>query len=227
MESPARKAPRAQTLINHSLDAVACLHRRREVRVRRVRWTCARRARAMGLADSRHQAGHLGGAADRRRALHRDHRRVSPRLWTRRPHRATGGRGPGRSAGPDRASRTFRRRTRFESAVHPRDRRSGARDPDAPGSRHALRSRFGSPRWAVNIRRLDGQVIAPIQAGGYGQITMRDAMGYPLSAGATAETDIAQGTPVRVVGTKGLELVVAPIPPTGSSDTNTMQPTGG
>ncbi len=71
----------------------------------------------------------------------------------------------------------------------------------------------------------DGQVIAPIQAGGYGQITMRDAMGYPLSAGATADTDIAPGTPVRVVGTKGLELVVAPIPPAGSTDPNAMEPT--
>jgi membrane protein implicated in regulation of membrane protease activity len=59
----------------------------------------------------------------------------------------------------------------------------------------------------------DGQVIAPIQAGGYGQITIRDAMGYPLSAGATADTDIPTGTPVRVIGTKGLELVVAPRPP--------------
>jgi membrane protein implicated in regulation of membrane protease activity len=58
----------------------------------------------------------------------------------------------------------------------------------------------------------DGNVIAPIRAGGYGQITIRDAMGYPLSAGATADVDIPEGTPVRVIGTKGLELVVAPIP---------------
>jgi membrane protein implicated in regulation of membrane protease activity len=64
----------------------------------------------------------------------------------------------------------------------------------------------------------DGQVIAPIRAGGYGQITIRDAMGYPLSAGATADTDIAPGTPVRVIGTKGLELVVAPIPPANSTE---------
>jgi membrane protein implicated in regulation of membrane protease activity len=64
----------------------------------------------------------------------------------------------------------------------------------------------------------DGQVIAPIRAGGYGQITIRDGMGYPLSAGATADTDIAKGTPVRVIGTKGLELVVAPIPPANSTE---------
>jgi membrane-bound ClpP family serine protease len=57
----------------------------------------------------------------------------------------------------------------------------------------------------------DARVIAPISAGGFGQIAMRDGMGYPLSAVATAETDIAQGTPVRVVGTKGLNLLVAPV----------------
>jgi membrane-bound ClpP family serine protease len=59
----------------------------------------------------------------------------------------------------------------------------------------------------------DANVIAPISAGGFGQIAMRDGMGYPLSAVATAETDIAQGTPVRVIGTKGVNLLVAPVPP--------------
>lgn len=57
----------------------------------------------------------------------------------------------------------------------------------------------------------DARVIAPISAGGYGQIAMRDGMGYPLSAVATAETDLAEGTPVRVIGTKGRNLLVAPI----------------
>ena len=57
----------------------------------------------------------------------------------------------------------------------------------------------------------NAQVIAPITAGGFGQIAMRDGMGYPLSAVATAETDIAKGTAVRVIGTKGVNLVVAPI----------------
>jgi membrane protein implicated in regulation of membrane protease activity len=63
----------------------------------------------------------------------------------------------------------------------------------------------------------EGSVIAPISAGGFGQIAMRDEMGYPLSAVATSETDIAQGTPVRVVGTKGLNLLVAPMSPTGTA----------
>jgi len=57
----------------------------------------------------------------------------------------------------------------------------------------------------------EANVIAPISAGGFGQISMRDGMGYPLSAVATAETDIAQGTSVRVIGTKGLNLLVVPV----------------
>ena len=57
----------------------------------------------------------------------------------------------------------------------------------------------------------DANVIAPITAGGYGQIAMKDGMGYPLSAVATAETDIPKGTPVKVIGTKGANLLVAPV----------------
>src|SRR4029077_17313130 len=40
----------------------------------------------------------------------------------------------------------------------------------------------------------EGRVIAPIRAGEFGQIAMRDGMGYPLSAVATAETDLPEGT---------------------------------
>jgi membrane protein implicated in regulation of membrane protease activity len=58
----------------------------------------------------------------------------------------------------------------------------------------------------------DAQVIVPISAGGFGQIAMRDGMGYPLAAVATAEVDLAKGTRVRVTGTKGLNLLVAPVP---------------
>jgi membrane-bound ClpP family serine protease len=57
----------------------------------------------------------------------------------------------------------------------------------------------------------DANVIAPISAGGYGQIAMKDGMGYPLAAVATAEVDIPRGTPVKVVGTKGSNLLVAPV----------------
>ncbi|HEY8826123.1 MAG TPA: hypothetical protein VIP07_14745 [Candidatus Limnocylindria bacterium] len=58
----------------------------------------------------------------------------------------------------------------------------------------------------------EARVIAPIRAGEFGQIAMRDAMGYPLSAVATAETDLPEGTEVHVVGTKGVNLLVAPSP---------------
>src|SRR5256884_3184171 len=82
----------------------------------------------------------------------------------------------------------------------------------------ALFVRGSAPRGGLSTYvGWDGQVIAPIHAGGYGQITMRDAMGYPLSARATEDTDIAQGTPVRVVGKKGFELVVAAITHNGSN----------
>lgn len=52
---------------------------------------------------------------------------------------------------------------------------------------------------------------------------MKDGLGYPLSAGATAETDIPQGTAVRVIGTKDLKLLVAPI----QSPTDHVESTGG
>jgi hypothetical protein len=58
----------------------------------------------------------------------------------------------------------------------------------------------------------DARVTVPIAAGGFGQIAMRDGMGFPLSAVATAEIDLARGTPVKVIGTKGLNLLVAPVP---------------
>ena len=75
--------------------------------------------------------------------------------------------------------------------------------------------RGGTPRNGMSMYvGYDARVIAKIQAGGYGQIAMKDAMGYPLSAGATAESDIPEGTAVRVIGTKDLKLLVAPIPPT-------------
>jgi hypothetical protein len=71
----------------------------------------------------------------------------------------------------------------------------------------------------------DARVIAPIEAGGFGQIAMRDAAGYPLSAVATADVDLAPDTPVRVVGTKGVNLLVAPALPPDSS--TPMSPTPG
>ena len=75
-----------------------------------------------------------------------------------------------------------------------------------------LALRGSSPRNGLSMYMgWDAHVIAPISAGGFGQIAMRDAMGYPLSAVATADTDIPEGSPVRVVGTKGVNLLVAPV----------------
>jgi membrane protein implicated in regulation of membrane protease activity len=85
----------------------------------------------------------------------------------------------------------------------------------------ALRS--GTPRNSLSMYvGSEGRVIAPISAGGFGQIAMRDAAGYPLSAVATADEDIGQDTPVRVVGTKGVNLLVARTPPDA-----TRSPTSG
>jgi len=57
----------------------------------------------------------------------------------------------------------------------------------------------------------DARVVAPIRAGGFGEIALPDGSGNVMAVVATAETDIPLGTPVRVTGTKDLNLVVAPI----------------
>src|SRR5207253_5470531 len=69
----------------------------------------------------------------------------------------------------------------------------------------ALFVRGSAPRGGLSTYvGWDGQVIAPIQAGGYGQITMRDAMAHPRSAGAPAEPAFSHATPVRGECTRGL-----------------------
>jgi membrane-bound ClpP family serine protease len=57
----------------------------------------------------------------------------------------------------------------------------------------------------------DAKVVAPIRAGEFGEIALPDGSGNVMAVVATAETDIALGTLVRVTGTKDLNLVVAPI----------------
>jgi hypothetical protein len=68
-------------------------------------------------------------------------------------------------------------------------------------SRNPVRSYIG---W-------DATVVAAIPAGGFGEIRMRDGMGNVMSIAATADIDIAAGAHVRVVGTRELNVVVAPI----------------
>jgi membrane-bound ClpP family serine protease len=57
----------------------------------------------------------------------------------------------------------------------------------------------------------DARVVAPIRAGAFGEIALPDGSGNVMAVVATAETEIPMGTPVRVTGTKDLNLVVAPI----------------
>jgi membrane protein implicated in regulation of membrane protease activity len=57
----------------------------------------------------------------------------------------------------------------------------------------------------------DARVVAPITAGGFGEIALPDGSGNVMAVVATADTDIALGTQVRVTGTKDLNLVVKPI----------------
>lgn len=56
---------------------------------------------------------------------------------------------------------------------------------------------------------IEGRVIAHIPAGGVGEISMPDARGDITSVIATADTDLTVGTPVRVTGIRGRQLVVA------------------
>jgi membrane-bound ClpP family serine protease len=57
----------------------------------------------------------------------------------------------------------------------------------------------------------DARVVAPIRAGQFGEIALPDGSGNAMAVVATAETDIPLGAQVRVIGTKDLNLVVAPI----------------
>lgn len=57
----------------------------------------------------------------------------------------------------------------------------------------------------------DARVIAPIPAGGFGEIAMRDGAGNVMSVVATADVDIAEGATVRVTAVRHLNLVVSPL----------------
>jgi membrane-bound ClpP family serine protease len=57
----------------------------------------------------------------------------------------------------------------------------------------------------------DARVVAPIRAGEFGEIALPDGSGNVVAVAATADTDIPPGTPVRVTGTRDLNLVVARI----------------
>lgn len=57
----------------------------------------------------------------------------------------------------------------------------------------------------------NARVIAAIPAGGFGEILMRDGIGNVMSIAATADMELPVGTEVRVVATRDLNIVVAPL----------------
>jgi len=67
-------------------------------------------------------------------------------------------------------------------------------------ARNPLRSYIG---W-------DARVVAAIPAGGFGEISLRDGMGNLISVAATADVDVATGADVRIIGTRDLNVLVAP-----------------
>lgn len=62
----------------------------------------------------------------------------------------------------------------------------------------------------------DARVIAPIRAGGFGEIALHYPDGNIRSVAATADVDVPAGERVVVVGTRDLNLVVAPAPGRGT-----------
>jgi len=60
----------------------------------------------------------------------------------------------------------------------------------------------------------DARVIAPIRAGGFGEIALHYPDGNIRSVAATSDVDIPEGARAVVVGVRDLNLVVAPEPGT-------------
>ena len=55
-----------------------------------------------------------------------------------------------------------------------------------------------------------GEAVEEIPAGGHGQITFRDQNGRLVGVMAASDVNIARGTPVRIVGTRGLNPLIVP-----------------
>ena len=67
-----------------------------------------------------------------------------------------------------------------------------------------------SQRSLNTIVGLPATVVDAIPAGGIGHITFHDANGMLVGVVASADMDIPEGTAVRIVGTRGLNPLVAP-----------------
>jgi hypothetical protein len=61
------------------------------------------------------------------------------------------------------------------------------------------------------------RVVRTIPAGGYGDIVIRDGMGNNVSVAATADVDVPVGTLVRIIGARGANPVVTPVPASNAS----------
>ena len=96
----------------------------------------------------------------------------------------------------------------------------------AYGLFQALRRAEGSKPFAVaDLVGREGSVSVTIPAGRLGTVYVR-AEGQAQELSATASEDIPSGTPVRVVGTAGIGLVVARLVPAPAETTQTAAPAG-
>ena len=55
------------------------------------------------------------------------------------------------------------------------------------------------------------RVVTAIPAGGFGDVVLTDLNGRLMTVAATADSDIAEGTHVQIIGTRKLNLLVAPL----------------
>ncbi len=66
--------------------------------------------------------------------------------------------------------------------------------------RSLTRMRSDRARTAADLLGVEGVVVTPVRAGSYGEVRLRVG-GHPLKLSATAERDLAAGSPVLVVET--------------------------
>ena len=75
---------------------------------------------------------------------------------------------------------------------------------------HSMPDTIGAVRPTAGFIGREARVVATIEAGRFGEISLRDDDGQLYGLAATADVDIAVDSAVTVIGTKGLDLVVTP-----------------
>lgn len=83
-------------------------------------------------------------------------------------------------------------------------------DREESWDENAMPDTIGAPRPTAGFIGREARVVATIEAGRFGEISLRDDGGQLFGLAATADVDIAVDSTVTVIGTKGLDLVVAP-----------------